>query len=196
MKSRNLFACLVIIMSVSTVTLGTIVMDSGWSGDGDVSGDFLSSEAEALAIDSQTTEYSWARGWWQLKTTEEGRFDWYYQLHANAWADIYYMDENTAWCWGNAEAEVDLSDFTSPSSVPHEADAYVEDGDCGDPPEYRYYYDYPNDISANDTDKFDANEKIKCYHDIGAQAYISEGSDSSTYGWSRGAASIALYEAE
>lgn len=197
MKLHILFACLVVMLSVSTVALGTIVMDSGWSGNGDVSGDFLSSEAEATAIDSETSVYSWAHGWWQLKTTEEGYFDWYYTLHANAWADIYYMDENTAWSYGDAEAQVDLSDFTTPSTVTHDAFAYIEDGDCGDPPWYQYEYEYPTNRSASDTEVFfEANEKIKCYHDVSAQAYISEGSDSSTYGWSRGAASIALYEAE
>lgn len=196
MKLHILFACLVVMMSVSTVAMGTIVMTGNWSGSGDASGNFLSSEAEALAMESQTTEISLAHGWWQLKTTEGGSFDWYYQLHANAWADIYYMDENAAWGWGNAKAQVDLSDFTTPSEVTREADAYIEDGDCGDPPEYLYYAHYPNDISTGNTHPFDANEKIKCDHNVIAAAYISEGSDSSTYGWSRAAASIALYEAE
>lgn len=196
MKLHILFACLVIMMSVSNVAIGTIVWDGDWWGSGDVSGNFLSSEAEALAIDSQTTEYSWAHGWWQLKTTEEGYFDWYYTLHANTWADIYYMDVNAAWSYGDAEAQVDLSDFTIPSTVDHDAYAYLEDGDCGDPPEYRYYPDYPNNISTGNTHWFEENDKIKCYHDVSAQAYISEGSDCSTYGWARGAACISLDESE
>jgi hypothetical protein len=181
-------------LSVSSVAIGTIVDSHGWSGTGDVSGNFVGSEAEANASGIQEEEYSHAYGWWQLATTEEGWFDWSYYIDASAWADIYYEDENTAWAWGDGEAEVDLSDFTSPASLEVPAYAYVEDGDCGDPPYYFYRWNYPNSISTSYYSWFEENEKIECDHEVSAHAFIMEGSDSSTYGWSEGVASISLSE--
>jgi hypothetical protein len=196
MKSRNLFACLVIMLSVSTVAPGTIVPTTYWDYIGDASGDFVGSEAQANASGSQKTEYSYAYGWWQLLTTEEGWFDWTYDIDASAWADIYYEDVNDAEGYGYAYADVDLGDFRTqpPYYIYTEAGAEIEDEDCGDPPDFQYSYYYPTNITTGNTDQFDVNDKIECHHEVHARAKITEGSDSSTYGWSEAYACISLSE--
>ena len=194
MKSSKLFACLVVMLSVSTVALGTIVMISDWSGEGDVWGYYASSEAEANASGSQTTEYSHAYGWWELYTTEAGDFDWWYYIEANAYAHIFLEDEYPASAWGSGGATVDLSDFTTPSTVSIPAFASVDEDICGDPPDFQYRYDYPTPISASNTHPFDEYDGIWCCHEVKAKATICEGSDSSTYGWGDAGAAIDLDE--
>lgn len=196
MKLRKLFGCLVVIMAVSTVATATIVMTSDWSGSGDVWGYYASSEAEANAYGSQQTEYSTAYGWWQLLTTEAGEFDWWYYIEANAYAHIFYEDVDDAVGRGYSWAEADLSDFREEPPYYPDIDAAVEveDEDCGDPPDFKYFTDYPTPMSESNTDSFDENDKIYCHHYVSAYALITEGSDSETKGWSDAGAAIDLSE--
>lgn len=195
MKSRILFACLVVIMAVSTVATGTIVMTKDWYGTGDVWGYYAASNAEANAYDGQLSEYSHAYGWWQLLTTEAGEFDWWYYIEANAYAHIFYEDVNDAKGRGASWAEVDMSDFNPRVQyVDIDASVEAEDEDCGDPPDFKYFTDYPTPKTASWYDDFDENDKIFCHHDVVAFAQITEGSDSETKGYSDAGAAIDLDE--
>ncbi|TSA56556.1 MAG: hypothetical protein D4R45_00585 [Planctomycetaceae bacterium] len=185
---------MVIMLSVSTVAMGTIVKYSDWSGSGDVWGYYASSEAEANASGSQQTEYSHASGWWELVTTESGDFDWWYYIEANAYAHIFYEEDYPSSAWGSGSATVDLSQFTTPTTNSVSAGASIDDDDCGDPPDFQYSYYYPNPKSSSNTDPFDAYAGIFCRHEVSAQATIWEGSDNVTKGWGDAGAAIDLDE--
>jgi len=187
---------MVVMLTVSTIALGTIKMSSKWSGEGDVWGYYASSEATATASGGQQTEYSHAYGSWSLLTTEECDCDWWYYIEANAWAEITYEEEFPAWAYGEGGASVDLTEVRSPGFFSVPAGASIDDEDCDDPPDWKYSSHTPNPMSASNTDHFAANDAIYAFHEVAAEAWIYEGSDNETMGWGDAGASIDLDESE
>jgi len=183
-------------MSVSTVALGTIEFTPYWTGTGDVSGNFASSEAEANASGEQDYEYSYAYGSMDLITTEAGEFDYFYYIEANAWAHIFYEEELPALAWGDAEAKADLSEFTEPPIIDISAYAYISHYQCGDPPDLQYSYYYPDPKSTGWHNQFEEYEGIYGEHEVKAKAQIYEGSDNVTMGWADAGAFVDLDERE
>lgn len=196
MKLRILFACLVIMLSVSTVALGTIEFTPYWTGVGDVSGNFGSSQATATASGEQDHEYSHAHGSMWLITTEGGDCEWFYYIEAKAWAVIDYDEALPAWAEGEAEAEVDLSEFTTPPVVGRYAYASVFWNSCSGPPDLQYDIDGPYSHSVSYHSDFEPYQGIYGDHYVTAEAYIYEGSDNYTKGFASAGAIVDLDEPE
>lgn len=190
MKSRKLFACLVVMLPVSTITMGEIVMTPHWNGYGDVYGCYVVSDAKAAAFDEQDYQISWAHGGWSLITTEADLFDWWYYCEASASALIFVYDETTCWAWGKGEAGASV--IYEENSYGVEAEAFVYEKDCGPPPDYCLENDVPDPITEDGTNYFEAYEGMWASHDVITIAEIFTGGDNVAKGWAHAGASIGL----
>lgn len=191
MKSRTLCACLVCMLFVSAVALGEIVKSTDWDGYGDVWGYYASSGARATAIDEETSPDSWAQGSWSLITTEAGWFDWWYYCEASAGAAVIVHD--TYPCWADADSEADIEVDIDDLYDDVEAHAYVDEDDCGPPPDWAYDYDEPPSVSDSDYNYFQALEGIYAGHTVIAKAWIWDGSDNEATALADAGAAISLY---
>jgi len=157
MKSSTLYACIIAMLFVSSVTFSEIIPDPEGTG--------TSSGAYATASKGNPEYYQYQERWWCETTTEAGTFTW--KTTAYAYAGCSCLEDG-GWVLAVADAS---GACASPFGVVF-ADA-------------RYTLDYTNAGADNPdpdtdggTDEFDAYECVSGMCDSFAYTAIEEGSDS------------------
>ena len=189
MKLHILLTCFLGILLVSSVANGTITrVGEYWNGTGDVTGNYITSEANAYAAYGDNYEHSYANGGYGYQTSTAGTFDYWYFYDVSAYAYVYCVTENGIGAGAEASAGGDFGSglsvdvFAGWLDIVPPANDYTESDDP----------DYESDSGTVALGKYD---KVYCWHSVDAEA-LQTGGDNPNWTTSNAeaAALIALSE--
>ena len=191
MKSRTLYTCLVVMLSVSNVALNEILDDGGWVGDdyglGSSSGNENASSVDGCADGDDNDGAGYGHGWYKVWTTIPAQCESEYYLYT--WAEGHIFNYDFGYCRSCAYADASVS-------CPYGSDSYSSSVSVYESSDPKSEYDGPEDEYFYDDDEkwYDPGQGLSTDHEVLAWGHVTEGSDAWTFSHACARAFCNLYQ--